>query len=134
MKKVSVYHSVLRSGAGVLALVLLFDSGLIAPVTKELSHETQRYLATGIGIHAGVEPTELNQITAALTAKEQELAAREQALNEREISVDLARSSSDQNTSTYVLSALLFILLLLILLNYALDFYRARPLPRVQYE
>lgn len=130
----SLYHTILRSGAVLIAFVLVFDSGLISPVTKELSYETQRFLASGVGMQASVEPNELNRITAALTAKEQELAAREQALNEREISVDLARRSSEQNPSTYILSALLFVLLLLIVLNYVLDFYRTRPLQTVRYE
>lgn len=134
MRTVSLYHICLRTTAVIIALVLVFDSGLITPVTKQLSFETQRFLANGVGIHAGVAPTELNEFTAALTAKEQELAERERALAEREISVDLARASTDQNPSTYILSALLFILLLLIMLNYALDFYRARPSTRLRYE
>ena len=135
MKKNHWYHLTLRTSAVVIALLLLFDSGLISPITKELSSGAQRYVANGIGIVAGVEPTELNQITAALTKQEQELAARERALKEREIEVNLAQNSTSQNTSTYILSALLSVLLLLIILNYILDFYRSRSNRfRVQYE
>jgi len=54
------------------------------------------------------------------------LITREQEIKEREIKLDnnpLGSQSSD--TSTFVLSVILFILLTLIVLNYALDFVRA---------
>lgn len=134
MRTVSLYHIFLRSTAAIIALVLLFDSGLLSPITRDLSSEAQRFVATGIGIQAGVEPTELNMRTAALTEMEQDLAEREAALREREIDVAVGRTSSDTNTSTYILAALLFILLVLIVLNYVLDYLRSRPLRHVQYE
>lgn len=134
MRRVSLYHICLRTTAVVMALLLVFDSGLMSPITRELSSEAQYYVATGIGIQAGVEPTELNMITAALTEKEQELAEREAALREREIDVAVGRISSDTNTSTYTLAALLFVLLVLIVLNYVLDYLRSRPVGQVRYE
>lgn len=135
MKHNHWYHITLRTSAAVVALLLLFDSGLLSPITKELSLGAQRYVANGVGVVAGVEPTELNQITAALTKQEQELATRERALREREIEVNLAQTGTGQNPSTYILSALLSVLLLLIIINYILDFYRSRPNRfRTQYE
>lgn len=123
------YHVLLRVSALTLALVLLFDSGLLSPLTKQLSHNTQDYLANAIGVQARVQPTELNQYTAQLTQYEQELNQREAAIEEREISVGLTTGverQSNSDLSTYILSVILFILLVLIILNYVLDFVRDR--------
>lgn len=125
----SVYHSFLKVGALSVAMVLVFDSGLLTGYTKQLSQHTQLYLANTIGVSAGVSPTELNQYTAELTKKETELNAREAALTEREIAVNLSTESetgNGSNLSTYILSTILFILLVLIVLNYILDFIRQR--------
>jgi hypothetical protein len=121
------YHKILRVSACVLAFTLLFVSGLVVETTSQLSRGTYDYVATAVGISVGVEPTELNQITAALTEQKRELDAREAALQEREIAVRL-NSSNNQSSDygTFILSALLFILLVLIVLNYILDFLRAR--------
>ena len=119
------YHRLLRVSAVVVTLVLVFQSGLISDTTARVYRGTEVYLANSIGISASVEPTELNMYTAALTEKEKELAAREAALREREIAVDLNTNTGEQNT-TYILASILFILLVLILLNYTLDYLRAR--------
>jgi len=85
------------------------------------------YVATAVGMSAGVKPTELNQITAALTERQRELDAREAALSEREIAVRLnSQPATATDYSTFVLSGVLFILLLLIVLNYVLDYLRTR--------
>lgn len=115
----------LRVSSLTLALVLLFQSGVLSPVTRELAYNAGSYVANAIGVNASVTPTEVNTITAALTAKERELAAREAALSKREISVNLGDTSSDERT-TFLLSVVLFILLTLIILNYLLDYLR-RP-------
>lgn len=130
--KHGMYHVVLRVSALTLALILLFESGLISPTTKELSDGTREYLVAAIGMSAGVQPTEINTITAQLTAKETELKAREAALAEREIAVQLNTNNSENSqTSTFILSVILFILLVLIVLNYALDYLR-RTTPKLQ--
>lgn len=121
----SSYHRVLRVSALVVAFVLLFQSGLVLESTRQLSLNTQNYLANAIGMSASVEPTELNTLTAELTAQRLALSAREAAVSEREIAVNLAQGGSSQR-STYVLSAILFILLVLIIINYGLDFLRSR--------
>ena len=122
------YHKLLRISAVLAAVVLLFDSGIIVPGTAEMSFNTQQYIAQVIGVTAAVQPTEINQITAALTEREQELNQREAALAEREINARAESSpiSSSTDYSTYILSAILLIILVLIVLNYVLDFLRAR--------
>ena len=126
--KDTIYHGGLRISALLLAFLLLFDSGILFPITKKLSSNTQQYVATVVGVGAAVLPTELNSLTAQLSARNRELDAREAYIAEREISVGL--SDRDTNTkidfSTYILSVLLFIILVLIVLNYALDFAREK--------
>lgn len=120
------YHMVLRISALTLALVLLFDSGLLSPVTAQISQNTQDYVASAIGMQASVAPTELNELTAELTARERLLNQRESDLKAREIAVNLEDGSVGTNYSTYIMSILLFILLVLILMNYAFDYVRMR--------
>tara|TARA_B100002019_G_C21240719_1_gene585412 strand:+ start:689 stop:1096 length:408 start_codon:yes stop_codon:yes gene_type:complete len=124
----SVYHSLLRVSAVVCTCVLVFVSGLIDDSTAKLADDTQLYLANAVGASASVEPTELNKYTAALTQKQRELEERESALREREIAVELSTGGTAQgsDTSTYVLASILFLLLVLILLNYALDYLRQK--------
>lgn len=125
----SHYHRVLRVMAVVFALVLIFDSGVVSESTARLANGTQAYLATAIGVGASVQKTPLSEYTAELTSRERELDAREAALREREIKVNLNDGTSGQNDySTYILASILFILLLLILLNYTLDYLRIREL------
>jgi len=129
----SNYHRVLRVSALVFAITLVFESGLLSKTTANLSQNTHLYLANAVGMSAGVAPTELNQYTAALTQKERELTARESALQEREIAVDLNQGGATANsTATYLLASILFILLLLILLNYVLDYLRQKELTAAQ--
>jgi len=120
----TLYHSLLRVSALTMALLLLFVSGIVSPLTKELTQNTEQYLASAISVTAGIEPNEVNVITAALTKKEQELAAREAALVEREILVDVGASGATQDLTTYIMSILLFLLLVLIIVNYVLDYVR----------
>tara|TARA_B100000745_G_scaffold292952_1_gene234368 strand:- start:2325 stop:2738 length:414 start_codon:yes stop_codon:yes gene_type:complete len=124
--KHSLYHIVLRTGALTLALLLVFDSGLLSPVTARISQNTQDYVGAAIGMYAAVEPSELNQYTAELTARDRVLTEREQDIAAREIAVDLAESGQTPDYSTYIISVLLFVILVLIVLNYTLDYMRAR--------
>lgn len=127
--KDSNYHSILRISAIVFALVLVFDSGIINESTARLANGTQAYLATAIGVGASVQSTELNELTAELTSRQRELDAREAALREREIEVNINDGGvADGDYSTYILASILFILLLLILLNYTLDYIRLKEM------
>jgi hypothetical protein len=123
-----MYHRILRISALVFACVLVFESGLISDTTSRLSTQTHSYLANAIGVGASVQPTELNRYTAQLTQRERELDAREEAIAQREIEVELAGGPGGQQneTATYLLASILFILLLLILLNYVLDYLRIK--------
>jgi hypothetical protein len=120
----TVYHCILRVSALTVALVLLFDSGVVSPITKQLSHNTWVYLANSTGVFAQVEPNELNVLTAELTLREKELEEREAAL--RLIEARNFQTDGLSNYSTYILSFILFILTSLIVLNYVLDWRRAR--------
>ena len=131
MKKHTLYHSFLRISSVVFALLLLFESGLINDSTRIIAVNTHHYLANVIGASATVTPTELNQVTAALTTQRTELDAREAALKEREIQVNLATNGNSNDTATYVLASILFVLLVLILLNYTLDYLRMKDNERV---
>lgn len=124
----SHYHRVLRVLAVVFALVLVFDSGVVSESTARLANGTQAYIATAIGVGASVQKTPLNEYTAELTSRERELDAREAALREREIEVNLNNGGVENDYSTYILASILFILLLLILLNYTLDYLRIREI------
>ncbi len=120
----TLYHIVLRTSALTLSLVLLFVSGIISPVTQELSKDTERYLATAVGMYAAVEPNGLNEVTAAFTARDAELAAREAAVAERELALGLNGADTAQDYTTFILSIIVFVLLVLIVLNYVLDYVR----------
>lgn len=128
----SNYHRVLRVSAVVCASVLLFESGMVSQSTVLLSQDTHRYLANAVGMSAGVEPNELNVITAELTSQKRDLDARETALAEREIAVNLSETGQATQRSIYIIAGLLFILLTLIVLNYALDYLRAKELKPTQ--
>ena len=125
---VSRYHKVLRVSALVAASILAFDSGYISSLTRDLSNNTIDYLASSLSsVSVAVPENELNVITTQLTARERELDAREAALKEREIS-SRNFTSPETDYSTYIISLILFLLTTLILLNYALDWLRAKKL------
>jgi len=129
--KSSTYQRILRISTVVMAFVLLFQSGLVDDRTTGLFSETTDYLAANVGMSVSVAPTEFNAITAELTKQQTLLAQREQAVAEREIAVTLNSGSSNSDTSeytTYFLAVILFIQLVLIVLNYGLDFLRSREL------
>lgn len=134
MLEFSIYHKVLRISSLTLACVLAFQSGLFNQSTALLAAHTQFYVANVISISATVAPTELNQVTAHLTQKSTELAAREAAVQQREIAVGLNDASATQGRSTFILEMILFILLVLIVLNYALDYIRNRKIVPLSYE
>ncbi len=121
----TLYHKILRTLLIVTALVLVFDSGAINDATKRLANDTQSYMANVIGVGASVAPTELNSLTAELTAQKRALDEREALLAQREISIGLQSGADSTDYSTYILAGILFILLVLILLNYTLDYLRS---------
>lgn len=127
MLEETIYHKLLRISSVVVAAVLLFQAGFVSSTTALLARGTQDYMANAVGVFVGVAPTELNQMTAEITQQRLALDSREQKISEREIAVGLKPGvGSSQTTTTFILSGVLFILLVLIILNYALDYVRAR--------
>lgn len=128
-----MYHRCLRIAALTLTLTLLFVSGIVHPVTSQLSTQTGQYLASAVGASASVAPTDINTVTAALTEQQVKLDQREAALSERELALGLRTQDSSgwltPELATWLNSALLFIILVLLVINYALDLrYRYRVL------
>jgi magnesium-transporting ATPase (P-type) len=124
----SLYHRILRVSSVVMAVVLLFESGIISQSTTVMARNTHQYVANAIGMSASVEPTELNTLTAELTKQKTALDAREASIKEREIAVGLAPQETtpmDQKT-LYIIVLILCVQLVLIVLNYILDFFRSR--------
>lgn len=123
------YHKFLRVSLLVTAFTLLFDGGFVFPVTEKLSDNTLLYLASArTSVFATVPENELNALTAQIAEKQRELDAREVALREREIATREFGGSGSSDYSTYILSTILFILTVLIVLNYAMDWARVRKL------
>lgn len=130
--KHSKYHKVLRVSAVVCTMMLLFESGLVHDSTRKLSIGTHEYLANAVGATASIDPTELNSLTAELTAQKLALQQRETSLREREIEIGLLPGESANQKTTYILAGVLFLLLILIVLNYTLDYLRLRETKRLQ--
>lgn len=128
---VSRYHRFLRVALLVTAFVLVFDSGILFPVTKELSQSTISFLASSgsSGVFASVPQNEINALTAQISERERTLDAREATLNEREIASRKYDNGAASDTySTYIISVILFIIIVLLVLNYVMDFTRNRRL------
>ena len=119
----SFYHSLLRVLVLTFTLILIFDSGLLFGETKGMSLLAQQHIANVVGVKVGVAPTEVNQLTARITELETELEAKD-----RLIAVNVKDNSYNYDKSTLILSVIVFILLILILVNYALDFIRMRKM------
>jgi hypothetical protein len=126
----TLYHKLLRIGSLVTAITLVYATGLLHPSTADMFDGAIEYLGASVGMSASVAPNEFNSITAELTAQRTALATREAMLEEREIAVSLRESGEPMDRSTYVLASILFIMLVLIVLNYVLDFVRQRPAVR----
>ena len=123
----TMYHSVLRVAGLVVACVLMVDGGLLSSVTADMSARAGYFVANSVGVSVGVAPNEINQLTSALSEYEQQLQARESQIREREIEIGLSSGeAAGPDRSTFIIAALLFIILVLIILNYVLDFIRAR--------
>ncbi len=127
--EVSRYHRFLRVSLLVTAFLLVFDSGILFPVTKQLSQNTFSYLGSvGSGVFASVPQNEINTLTAQISERERTLDAREASIRDREIAARDFETSSSGDYSTYIMSVILFVILVLLVLNYVMDFARNRKL------
>lgn len=125
--EVSRYHRFLRVALLIGAFVLVFDSGILFPASQKLSDNTFLYLGSvGAGVFASVPQNEINTLTAQISERERALDAREAALKEREIASRSYETDSSSDYSTYIISVILFFIVVLLMLNYALDFARNR--------
>lgn len=130
----TLYHKSLRVCGLVLAVVLVFESGILFPGTRDLSFVVSSQFAAVIGMSASVEPTDLSTMTAELTKRQKALDMREAELVEREIQVEKSTFSGDGRMFEYILSAGLLLVLVLLVLNYIFDFLRARKTVTSSYE
>lgn len=126
MMEFTLYHKLLRISSVVLAVALVFQSGLFSSTTAIMATQTQSYLANSVGVFVGVEPTELNTITAGLTEQKLALDARENELRQREIAVGIDQGGATRDMTTFIMGLILFIVVLLLVLNYTLDYLRYR--------
>jgi len=122
-----LYRSLLRVSLVVTALILVFQAGIVDDRTATLFSQTATQLSATVGMSVSVAPTEFNEITAELTKQQNLLAQREDQIAAREIDLGLNSGEPTANqTTTYVLASILFVQLLLIILNYGLDYLRAK--------
>lgn len=122
-----LYRSLLRVSLVITAFILVFQAGIMDERTAGLFSQTTRTLSATVGMSVSVAPNELNQITTELTKQQQMLAQREEAISQREIDLGLnAGEPAPDQTTTYILASILFVQLVLIVLNYGLDYLRAR--------
>ncbi len=125
--EVTRYHKFLRVSAVLFTAILVFDSGYLTPVSKQLSDNTIYYLANlGTGVNAVVPPNEINTLTAQIAEQKKDLDAREALLDEREIDARTYTEADEVDYSTYILSLILFILTVLIVANYVMDWVRVK--------
>jgi len=127
--EVSRYHRFLRVSLVVTAFVLVFDSGILLPVTEQISDNTYQYLGSvGAGVFASVPENEINVLTAQISERERSLDEREALIKEREIAARTfeGQSGGTSDYSTYIISFILFIISVLLVLNYAMDWTRVK--------
>lgn len=110
----SNYHRILRVSVVACAAVLLFESGLISESTIRMSQDTHMYVANSVGASADVEPNEFALISGEPTTQKHLLKTEGQVTQ----------------GPVYIVASLLFILLTLLILNYTLDYLRARKVRR----
>ncbi len=123
-----LYRSLLRVSVVVTAIVLLFQSGLVDDRTTVVFLDATENLQAMVGLSMSVAPTEITLFTAELTKRQQLLNAREETIASRENELGLTGGSTQNNTetTTYILAAILLIQLILLILNYLLDYVRSR--------
>lgn len=124
------YRSFLRISVLFTAFLLLFVSGIFTPITKQISTLTFSYVASvGVGASASVPENEINVLSAQIAERQKELDQREASLREREIATrDFGSSSEKSDLPIYIISTILFILTVLLVMNYAMDWARVRTL------
>jgi hypothetical protein len=110
----SWYHSVLRISVLIFAIALVFESGLFNPVTRSLTHTAgQQFASVIIG---SADNAAYDEEVTTLT---------ETQINVTTPAIDTS-SAQPLSKSTFLLSVVVFIFLLLIVLNYILAHLRGK--------
>lgn len=108
-----------------IASVTLFIWTFHQPFIQSSTFMYVRALAA-VGVQATVEPNGWNTLAAQIDAKQKELDAREAALSTREQALQ-AESSAGFLSPEWYTTILALILLILVLLNFYLDWRRGEP-------
>lgn len=122
----SPYHKTLRVMALVVMVVMLFQGGLVSKSTTELASITGEYLTAAVGVSVGVPQNELNTLTTRIAELETQVGYKDAQLRERELEIGLSSRDNSSYSVTIILASIQFILLLLIVVNYTLDYFRAQ--------
>lgn len=104
------YHSALRICVVLFALALVFESGILSPATRNIAHLAGQQFATAI------------QATVDTSYSEDAMLIAE--TNNSQLIETSIPATQPIDRSTFLLSVMVFILLLLIVLNYILDHLR----------
>lgn len=111
----------------VLAIITALQSpGIPTDGLKKLVYQN---IASVIGVTAGVSSNQYNQLAQQLAQKDLEISSRERELIERERLINEEYQATifrTQNGVFYAISFAALILLLLILLNFYLDYFREK--------
>ena len=124
--KASNYHRLLRISLLVSAIALVFESGLINQSTSYIAKGTHVYLANVINSPSQTVETKNNLYAIESSNEDKQSAALQEAAKEREVGPQASTEIIYNNRATYTLSIVVFMLLVLIILNYALDYIRSR--------
>lgn len=122
----SPYHKTLRVLSVVMVCVLMFQSGLYSKTTAQLSVVTGNYLTAAVGVSVGVPENDVNVLTKKIAELETQVGAKDAQLRERELSLGLNSQENTGTRVTLILAGIQLVLLILIVVNYALDYLRGR--------
>lgn len=109
-----------------MVCVLMFQSGLYSKTTAQLSVVTGNYLAAAVGVSVGVPENDVNVLTKKIAELETQVGAKDAQLRERELSLGLNSQDRTGTRVTMILAGIQLVLLVLIVVNYALDYVRGR--------
>lgn len=100
-----------------------FGSAFLTSVSRGAA-SFGNFLGAQVGVSVGVAPNEFTKIAQEVTLKQEELEARELAIIEREKALEKREEVASIFNIEWYVTIMAFILLLLILLNFYLDWRR----------
>lgn len=96
----SIYHKLLRVSSLLFAFLLIFSSGLVSPLTSQLTENSAKYAANLVNANSSLVDSQ----------------------NEPILTQESVVGEGSNETYTYLFAVILFVILLLMLLNYSLHF------------